>query len=126
MHVQNSRLIFRGKQTERTCTTHGAVQYRLKNVPKSKQTTNHKNETKDTVEYATIRLTSASNTDMAKQIRDKIMSGNSGSEYWVLFRNRVKRPAITRVQECSSAETGVGPSIASESKVAQRNNRFST
>jgi hypothetical protein len=29
--------------------------------------------------------------------------------------NAVKRPAITRVQECSKLETGVGPSIASGS-----------
>ena len=42
-----------------------------KECSECKQTTNHKNETKDTVEYATIRLTSASNTDMAKQIRTK-------------------------------------------------------
>ena len=48
-----------------------------KEFSESKQTTNHRNETKDTVEYATIRLTSVSNTDMAKQIRDKSMSGTA-------------------------------------------------
>lgn len=77
-------------------------------------TTIHKNTTMTAVDAATIRLKSFSDLEktLVRMNAPKKISATK-KEICKLSLEKVNKPAITNVQECSKLDTGVGPSIAS-------------